>query len=217
MAQGNVRQEVLVSDLSIEWYQDAPPPSQTLEVLEKRAEGYFRSARVLNTVKAYRYNLEHFATWCRVEAGRLSPFSAEPRTVSLYITDLAGRGTAGEPGFRASTLQRRLAAIAQLHQEAGLNDPTKTKAVRHLPRVSARDRYLPGGQGTNGRPQRQARGATSSPLSRPVSTSSSGASRPLRATDPTQVTRNRPCPCKDTVPVGRSRPGRDGRGHGGQG
>lgn len=33
--------------------------------------------------------------------------------------------------MKAATIQRRLAAIAQLHQEAGLDDPTKTKRVRN--------------------------------------------------------------------------------------
>lgn len=128
-----------MSDGGIEHYKDASPLSQTLEQLEKRAESYFRSARAPNTVRAYRYDLEHFATWCRVEAGGLSPFPAEPRTVSLYIADLAGRGVSGEEGFKASTLQRRLAAIAQLHQEAGLDDPTKSKAVRNTYRGIARE------------------------------------------------------------------------------
>ena len=98
---------------------------ETLEDLERRAEAYFRSARAPNTVKAYRYDLEDFATWCKVDAGGLPPIPAAPRTVALYVTDLAGRG------LKAATIQRRLAAIAQLHQEADLDDPTKTKAVRN--------------------------------------------------------------------------------------
>jgi site-specific recombinase XerD len=116
-----------------------PPLPETVHDLEQRADRYFRSARSPNTVKAYRYDLEHFATWCKVEAGGLSPFPAEPRTVSLYITDLAGRGADGGKEFKASTLQRRLAAIAQLHQEAGLEDPTKTKAVRNTYRGIVRE------------------------------------------------------------------------------
>jgi len=34
-----------------------------MEELERRAERYFRSDRAPNTVKSYRYDLEHFATW----------------------------------------------------------------------------------------------------------------------------------------------------------
>lgn len=110
-----------------------------LEDLARRAHGYFRNSRAENTVRAYRYDLEHFAAWCRGDAGGLSPFPADPATVSLYLTDLAGRGGAGGEGAKASTLQRRLAAIAQLHQEAGLEDPTKTKLVRNTYRGIARE------------------------------------------------------------------------------
>jgi hypothetical protein len=68
-----------------------------------------------------------------VDAGGLSPIPAEPRTVALYVTDLAGRS------LKAATLQRRLASIAQLHQEADLDDPTKTRAVRNTYRGILRD------------------------------------------------------------------------------
>jgi site-specific recombinase XerD len=68
-----------------------------------------------------------------VDAGDLSPLPAVPRTVGLYLTDLAGRG------MKAATIQRRLAAIAQLHQEAGLDDPTKTKQVRNTYRGIVRE------------------------------------------------------------------------------
>ncbi len=43
-----------MSDGSIEYYKGTSPLLQTLQELEKRAEGYFRSARAPNTVKAYR-------------------------------------------------------------------------------------------------------------------------------------------------------------------
>lgn len=102
-----------------------PKLPETLQELEDRAEHYFRTARAPNTVKAYAQDLTDFATWCKVDAGGLSPFPAAPKTVALYITDVAGRG------LKAATIQRRLAAIAQIHQEAGLEDPTKTKQVRN--------------------------------------------------------------------------------------
>lgn len=84
-------------------------------------------------MKAYRHDLEDFATWCKVDAGGLTPLPAVPRTVALYVTDIAGRG------LKAATIQRRLAAIAQLHQEAGLEDPTKTKAVKNTHRGIVRE------------------------------------------------------------------------------
>ena len=119
--------------------QAAAAPS-AIEELTRRAEGYFRNARAASTVRAYRYDLEHFAVWCKVEAGRLSPLPADPKTISLYLTDLAGRGGSEGKGAKASTLQRRLAAIGQLHQEAGLEDPTKTKLVRNTYRGIAREK-----------------------------------------------------------------------------
>ncbi len=119
---------------------DLPAPTEpaeglakTLRELEERAGRYFRSARAPNTVKAYGHDLEDFATWCKIDAGNLSPMPAAPRTVALYVTDAAGRG------LKAATIQRRLAAIAQLHQEAGLEDPTKTKAVRNTYRGIVRE------------------------------------------------------------------------------
>ena len=104
---------------------EAPALAETLVELEAKAEAYFRSARAPNTVKAYAHDLSDFATWCEVDAGGLVPLPAAPKTVALYVSDLAGRG------LKAATIQRRLAAIAQLHQEANLDDPTKTKAVKN--------------------------------------------------------------------------------------
>lgn len=98
---------------------------ETLRALEGRAEHYFNTARAPNTIKAYRHDLEDFGVWCKVDAGGLSPMPAAPKTVATYITDVAGRG------LKAATIQRRLAAIAQLHQETGVDDPTKTKKVRN--------------------------------------------------------------------------------------
>jgi site-specific recombinase XerD len=118
------------SEVAPDW---ASAPPESLRDLEAKAEVGFRSARAENTVKAYRHDLEDFATWCKVDAGDLSPFPAVPRTVALYLTDVAGRG------LKAATIQRRLAAIAQLHQEAGFDDPTKTKAVRNTWRGIARE------------------------------------------------------------------------------
>ncbi len=143
VARRDLRPEVLVSGPR-EVLPAAPPGEAAtlpaaIEGLERKAEAYFRGARAPNTVKAYRYDLGHFAAWCEVDAGGLSPIPADPRTVALYIADLAGRGGRGGEGIRASTLQRRLASIAQLHQEAGLEDPTKTKAVRNTYRGILRE------------------------------------------------------------------------------
>lgn len=60
-------------------------------------------------------------------------FPAAPETVAFYITDLAGRG------LKAATINRRLSAIGQLHQEAELEDPTKAKVVKNTHRGLVRE------------------------------------------------------------------------------
>lgn len=120
--------DTLSDDTTVETQRSAPALDRlpgTLEELEDRARRYFHQARAQNTVKAYRHDLEDFAVWCRVDMGGRDYFPATAETVALYITDLAGRG------LKAATIQRRLSAIGQLHQEAELEDPTKAKLVRN--------------------------------------------------------------------------------------
>lgn len=106
-------------------YDGRPPAS--LEETARRAREYFEAARAENTLSAYDSDLRDFATWCRVEAGGLSPLPAAPETVALYITDLAaGRG------LKASTIRRRLAAISQLHKEAGHPSPAAHEHVKDV-------------------------------------------------------------------------------------
>lgn len=103
----------------------------SLEETARLARGYFEAARAENTVSAYDSDLRDFATWCRVEAGGLSPLPAAYETVALYITDLAaGRG------LKASTIRRRLAAISQLHKEAGHPSPAAHEHVKDVLRAS---------------------------------------------------------------------------------
>ena len=74
------------------------------------------------TRRAYRSDFAAFTAWC---AGReLEPIPAAPETVAAFIADQANAG------FRASTLGRRVAAIAYAHALAGLEPPTSSKAVR---------------------------------------------------------------------------------------
>ena len=74
------------------------------------------------TRRAYRSDFAAFTAWC---AGRtLDPIPAAPETVAAFIADQANAG------LRASTLGRRVAAIAYAHSLAGLEPPTNSKAVR---------------------------------------------------------------------------------------
>lgn len=99
----------------------------SLEKTARLARGYFEAARAENTVSAYDSDLRDFATWCKVEAGGLKALPASPETVALYITDLAaGRG------LKASTIRRRLAAISQLHKEAGYSSPVAHEHIKDV-------------------------------------------------------------------------------------
>ena len=74
------------------------------------------------TRRAYRSDFAVFTAWCVGRA--LEPIPAAPETIAAFIADQASAG------FRASTLGRRVAAIAYAHALAGLEPPTSSKAVR---------------------------------------------------------------------------------------
>ena len=101
----------------------APPQSSALAPAAARAQEYFRAAQAANTRRAYASDWKHFAAWCRA-AGQGS-LPAAPETVVLYLSALAETA-------RVSTLTRRLSAISQAHQAAGLETPTAHLAVRKL-------------------------------------------------------------------------------------
>ena len=83
---------------------------------------YALAEKSIATRRAYRSDFAAFTAWC---AGRaLDPIPAAPETVAAFIADQANAG------FRASTLSRRVAAIAYAHALAGLEPPTSSKAVR---------------------------------------------------------------------------------------
>lgn len=95
-------------------------PSDVKDILEK-AKDYTQQSKAANTTRSYRADWEDFTAWCRARS--LSALPADPRTVALYLTDLADRR-------RTSTLQRRLSAISQAHQAAGYDSPTTGYVVR---------------------------------------------------------------------------------------
>jgi len=80
-----------------------------------------RSSRYApRTVEAYAMDWADFAGWCAA-AGKTS-LPADPETVALYLSHLM-------PTRKASTLARRVAAIASKHNAAGIPAPV-TPAVR---------------------------------------------------------------------------------------
>jgi site-specific recombinase XerD len=89
-----------------------------LQPLVQKAARFIAMAKAENTLRAYRTDWTHFAAWCGQHAVASLPAAAE--TVALYIADLAET-------MKASTLTRRLAAIAKAHQAAGLQSPCSMK------------------------------------------------------------------------------------------
>jgi len=80
---------------------------------------YLRAAERENTQRSYRAALQHFElAW-----GGLLPASAE--TVAHYLAEHAGT-------LALSTLQQRLAALADWHKAHGFADPTKSPLVRKV-------------------------------------------------------------------------------------
>lgn len=79
------------------------------------------------TIRAYRSDWTHFTKWC---AGRgLDALPAQPSTVALYLTDLAGVKA-------AATLNRRITTISRMHQESGFEPPTLSLVVREARRAA---------------------------------------------------------------------------------
>jgi site-specific recombinase XerD len=82
-------------------------------------ETYARAATRENTQRSYRSALQHFET----DWGGLLP--ASPDTVARYLAEHAET-------LSISTLQQRLAALADWHRTHGFPDPTKSQIVRKV-------------------------------------------------------------------------------------
>ena len=95
--------------------------SASLGDVADRARDFVAHAKASNTLRAYRADWRDFEGWCSDHGVPSLP--AEPETVALYLSDLAGMA-------KAATLQRRLSAISQAHQAAGYESPTKSSKVR---------------------------------------------------------------------------------------
>ena len=91
--------------------------------LADEAREHVRNSKADNTRRAYRADWGDFTDWCRQHAQDLLP--ATPETVALYLTQCA-------KGLKPSTLQRRIATIAQAHHAAGFETPTRSEAVRSV-------------------------------------------------------------------------------------
>lgn len=77
--------------------------------------------RAPRTTAAYESDWDDFSSWCGRHRARPLPASAS--VVAAYLDDLALR-------FRASTVERRVAAIRARHVDAGRRSPTDAVEVR---------------------------------------------------------------------------------------
>jgi integrase len=82
---------------------------------------YVAATRAKSTLSAYAADWRDFLAWCT--SHHVEALPSAPETVALYITQLAGKR-------RVATVQRRLAAISQYHQDAGRKTPTEDRLVR---------------------------------------------------------------------------------------
>jgi len=92
-----------------------------LSEIADRASDFVRHSKSDNTVRAYQSDWSHFESWCRAHGQVPLPATAE--TVGLYLADLSTT-------HKTATLIRRISAISQMHQIAGLETPTKSSQVR---------------------------------------------------------------------------------------
>jgi site-specific recombinase XerD len=88
------------------------------QALVHKAAHYIALAKAENTLRAYRTDWKHFVAWSERHA--LTSLPAAPDTVAMYLAESAETR-------KASTLTRRLAAIAKAHQAAGFESPCSMK------------------------------------------------------------------------------------------
>lgn len=82
---------------------------------------YLAAEKSGNTRRAYKSDWDDFTAWC----GQVleDPLPATPATVARYLAHLA------DGGKKASTIQRRKAAIRAAHKAAGYEPPTNAEGV----------------------------------------------------------------------------------------
>ncbi|MBI1213759.1 MAG: tyrosine-type recombinase/integrase [Alphaproteobacteria bacterium] len=92
-----------------------------LKEIGSEATRFLEQSKATNTRRAYRADWADFSTWC--EKYRRPSLPASPDTVAYYLADRSQE-------LKTSTIQRRLATIAEAHRTAGLESPTKSAQVK---------------------------------------------------------------------------------------
>jgi len=95
--------------------------SSSLSPFNQRIQDYAAGSKAASTKRAYRADWVNFTRWCDQQGVAALP--AAPATIAAYLT------TQADTGKKASTLDRRLAAIAFAHRAAGHDSPTNSLLV----------------------------------------------------------------------------------------
>lgn len=114
----------------------------TMADLVEEAQRLAGGARAARTEEAYAGDWRHFAAWAathelaadHVPADRGALLEAvPPAVVALYAAALrTWKSGDGTPRYRASTIERRMAAISIAHKKRGLPSPTAHPQVREV-------------------------------------------------------------------------------------
>jgi site-specific recombinase XerD len=92
-----------------------------LEDIGAKAASYLDKSKAENSRRAYRADWQDFTAWCAKY--RRAPLPASPDTVAYYLADRSR-------DLKTSTLQRRLATIAEAHRASGHDSPTRQAQVK---------------------------------------------------------------------------------------
>ena len=104
-----------------------------LASVSKIAQDYAKNSRSQNTVKSYSSDWKDFDFWCR--SRKLRSIPADSQAVACYLADRASQSFINHQGIRqnplkTSTLARRLSAISQAHQIAGITFNRKHPSIQ---------------------------------------------------------------------------------------
>lgn len=96
--------------------------SPTLTDALRSASEYAQSEKADATRRAYLSDFRDFFAWC--EQVQAEPLPASIETTAAYLAQLADKG------LKASTINRRAAAIGYVHRAKGLEPPTNAEPVK---------------------------------------------------------------------------------------
>src|ERR1039457_416182 len=92
-----------------------------LAEIANRASEFIQQSKSKDPIRAYRADWTYFEFWCQSHGQLSLPATAD--IVALYVADLAA-------SLKPATITRRISAISQAHQIAGMESPTRAAKVR---------------------------------------------------------------------------------------